>query len=82
MVTSDPEHPPPLPLRQLVEVTEWIAHTLNSETTKKLPLTVDTKHSNLEKVEALQAVTSKISSMYLVFQVRLDKARLVPPNLP
>lgn len=77
---AESEHPP-LPLRSLNEVTGWIVHTLNVETTKKLPLNVDTKRSILEKISELQNLVANIGSSYTVLQARLDEARLVPPTL-
>lgn len=72
---------PPLPLRNLNEVTGWIVHTLNTETTRKLPLNVDTKRSILDKVAELQNLVASIGSSYTALQARLDEARLVPQAL-
>lgn len=75
---SDNSGLPSLPLRRLSEVTGWIAHTLNAETTKKTPISVDTKR---EKVEELQTLVSSISTSYSALEARLDESRLVPPTM-
>lgn len=82
---SDPlleeqEHPS-LPLRRLIDVTGWLSHTLGLETTRKLPLTVDTRRSILEKLEDLNSITATISASNISLQARLDEARRVPTNI-